>query len=155
MCQKEEEKSVSELDAKKLTTDASQTLAATKHSRPDNPVLIFDGDCGFCTVSAKRVKSLVSNLSILAWQSVQLADYGLTESQVTERAYLFEPGADTPKGGSDAIFGALAIADNKLIRFLAKLWLYPPLVWVGRLTYPVLARNRHKLPGATDACRID
>lgn len=155
MCQKEEEKSALAQDAKKQTTGVSQTLDETNSYTLDRSILIYDGDCGFCTTSAKKAKSLVSSLEITPWQSTELSEFGLTEQQVSERAYLIEPGSPSHKGGADAIFGTLAIADSKLLSLVGNIWLYPPLSWLGRALYPVLARNRHRLPGATDACRLD
>ena len=31
----------------------------------------------------------------------------------------------------------------------------PPLSWLAKPIYSVIAKNRHRLPGSTDACRLD
>ncbi len=37
---------------------------------------------------------------------------------------------------------------------IGRLMLVPPVSWLAAAVYAVVARNRHRLPGATDACRV-
>ena len=51
-------------------------------------LLIFDGDCGFCTTSAGWIeRRLPDDVRVAPWQILDLEQYGLTESDVTSAAY--------------------------------------------------------------------
>jgi len=41
-----------------------------------------------------------------------------------------------------------------LWRVAGRLLSRPPVLWVARPAYAVVAANRHRLPGSTDACRL-
>jgi predicted DCC family thiol-disulfide oxidoreductase YuxK len=122
-----------------------------------NPVLVFDGDCGFCTSSANWVRSHLSQVAeVVAWQMLGeqgLADIGLGIEQASAAAWWVEPGGGRFEGG-DAIGKALEHC-RRPWRWLGTAILLPPGRWLARRLYPIIARNRHRLPGATPACRID
>jgi predicted DCC family thiol-disulfide oxidoreductase YuxK len=40
-------------------------------------------------------------------------------------------------------------------RLLGRAMQHPPVSWVAAPAYRLVAKYRYKLPGATDACRID
>jgi len=119
------------------------------------PVLIFDGDCGFCTRTANAVKRLDTQqrFDVLPWQTRGLlAASGLNEQQVTEAAWYIDAEGRKHRGA-----GAINTALNALggIYRIAS-WVYrvPGLKQVEDLIYKWVARNRYLMPGSTAACAI-
>lgn len=118
-------------------------------------MLIFDGDCGFCTTSAHWIERRLSDdVEVVAWQFVDdLAALDLTAEEANERVWWITPDGNK-RGGHLAIGDALASAGG-FWGFLGRLSLLPPFVWLGGPVYRLIARNRHRMPGGTPACRID
>ncbi len=154
MCQKEEEKSALAQDAKKQTTDASQTLGVTS-SDYSGSLLIYDGDCAFCTTASRWAQDRSQTLKIASWQQLDLEAFNLTEEQVSTKVQFWDGENQRMLSGSDAVCSTLASLDGLAWKTIGRLGLLPPLRWLGIAIYPVVARYRHKLPGATEACRID
>ena len=122
-------------------------------------VLIFDGDCGFCTSAANAVvKRSVPPVTAIAWQFANLSEFGLTAAQAQQRVYVVsqsdEVGIRT-FGGHLAFAQLLVLQPNWVLRLLGRLLKYPPVSWVGALGYALVARFRHRLPGATPACSLN
>ena len=121
------------------------------------PLLVFDGDCGFCTSSAEWVlRHLSSDARIVPWQKLGdggLAALGLSVGQASSAAWWVDERGRS-FGGHLAIGKALADCRPPW-NWLGKAALIPPGVWVGRLLYPLVSRYRHRLPGGTPACRIE
>ncbi len=129
---------------------ASPTTAETKSVALG--LLVFDGDCGFCTSAARKFADFAGeSATIMPWQSLELADYGLTEADVSTAAYWVQDGVNYR--GADAFVHGLQVCRSPW-PLMGKILGTPPIIWLARGFYPVLARYRHKLPGATNACRI-
>ena len=114
-------------------------------------VLIFDGDCGFCTSAANFVVARSSvPIEAVAWQLADVTKFGLTETQTAARVYFVT--------GGEAFGGHLAFAQvlwlQRGIGWKALGWLMtvPPTCWLASLGYALVARFRHRLPGGTPAC---
>lgn len=116
-------------------------------------LLIYDGDCGFCTQSARYVEArLQPGQRIAPWQQLDLDLFSLSESDVTTAAYWIEPDL-TAHRGADGMIRA-ATQTSGVLRMAGRVLSVPPFRQVARLVYPVISKYRHKLPGATDACRL-
>jgi predicted DCC family thiol-disulfide oxidoreductase YuxK len=115
-------------------------------------VLVFDGDCGFCTWSAARMERWAAGaLDVVPWQLADLVALGLTEEQCSTSVQFV--GADGVASGGAAVGRALLRCHEPWRtagRLLALPWLRP-LVERG---YVIVAANRHRLPGATPACAL-
>jgi predicted DCC family thiol-disulfide oxidoreductase YuxK len=116
-------------------------------------LLVYDGDCGFCTQSAmwcrRRFRRAVD---VAPWQSLDLAAFGLTERQVTTAAYWIDRRGGRHRG--HAAIGRALLAMRGGWPVVGLLVLTPPLSLLARLGYWLTAKNRHRLPGATEACRL-
>ena len=119
------------------------------------PILIYDGDCGFCTRSARWIEShwRPGTARVVAAQDLDdatLAAHGLTRADVTEAAWWI--GSDGgARRGDRAIAAALRAAPgwpNPIGRALT----LPGIRSVAPTGYALVARVRHRLPGATEAC---
>lgn len=117
-------------------------------------ILIFDGDCGFCTTTAGWIeRRLPEPVRVSPWQILDLEELGLTENDVTTAAYWID-GEGRAHRGHLAI-GRSLVAAGGFWRLVGHLLLRPPVSWLARPVYSWVAANRHRLPGATDACRVD
>jgi predicted DCC family thiol-disulfide oxidoreductase YuxK len=118
-----------------------------------SPVLVFDGDCSFCTTSATWIEHrLPDAVRVEPWQRLDLQAFGLTERDVTTAAYWVDERGKTYRGHR-SIAKAL-IAAGRGWKPVGALMLIPPFSWLAALSYFVIAKNRHRLPGGTPACKL-
>ena len=117
-------------------------------------LLIFDGDCGFCTSSAEWIgRRLPDEVRVAPWQILDLAEIGLTEHDVRTAAYWIDPSGKAHRGHRGV--GRALIAAGGPWRIMGWLIVTPPISWIAKPVYAVIARYRHLMPGASDACRVD
>ena len=120
------------------------------------PTLLFDGDCAFCTAAAHCIEARWTRAAqAVAWQRLGergLGDLGLTTADVRTAAYWVDERGRSFRGHR-AVAKAL-MAGSAPYRLLGALLLAPPLSWVARPGYWLVARHRHRLPGATDSLRL-
>ena len=116
------------------------------------PLMIFDGDCAFCSSSARVLRKLTkNNLPIEPYQFLKLSDYDLNEELTSKAVYYVT--------SKESYAGAKAIArfllDSKtpwaLLGFLLNL---PVIISIAELVYAWIAKNRHRLPGGTPECSL-
>lgn len=112
--------------------------------------LVYDADCGFCTRSAKWL-ARSQRVHIKPWQALDLEQHGLTEEMVTEAAYWYDNGS--LQAGEAAIAQAL-IARGGVWQIPGRVILLPGIRFVASRVYKVIARNRHAMPGGTNACKL-
>lgn len=119
------------------------------------PVLVYDGDCGFCTASASWLaRRWTVAARAVPWQQLDpaaLADLGLTAGAAAEAAWWVDERGVAWRGHL-AIARALAAAGGAWGPAGRAIGV-PPLRWVAAAAYPVVVAVRHHLPGATPACR--
>ena len=120
---------------------------------PDNPVLIFDGDCGFCTSSARFLLRWVvrrGSTRVVPWQRADLDALSLTEAQCREAVQFVGPGGEVVSGHA-AIAAALR-AGHPVWRPVGALLTAPGLSWLAARVYSWVSAHRYALPGGTPAC---
>ncbi len=120
------------------------------------PVLVFDGDCAFCTRSAEVAERWVRSgdgYAVAPWQHLDLAALGLTAAQC-DAALTFVDAQGAVTSGADAVANALRCG-RRPWRPLGVLLSAPPMRPVAAGIYRWIAANRHSLPGGTAACRLD
>ena len=120
------------------------------------PLLVYDGDCSFCTASALWVAARWRiPAHAIAWQGLEpgeLARLALTLDEVRSAAWWIDA-ADQRWRGHLAISHALAAASG-WPGVCGRVLLIAPFRWIAGATYPVIARWRHRIPGGTQACRM-
>ena len=120
------------------------------------PVLVFDGDCGFCTTCARFLARRVVRggfTSVAPWQRLDLAELGLTPDQCrAEVQWVSEDGQVT--SGHEAIAAALR-AGHPVWRPVGALLVAPGFSWLAEHLYSWIAGHRHALPGGTPACHAN
>jgi len=118
------------------------------------PTLIFDGDCSFCASVAKHFeKRSFRPLAIAPWQRSNLAAFGLTEAQASSQVYLVRDGQLF--GGAEAFAELMRIQGDPFHRFIAWGMRLPGIRRLMAWGYTLVARNRHRLPGGTPACKLE
>jgi predicted DCC family thiol-disulfide oxidoreductase YuxK len=117
-------------------------------------VLIYDGDCAFCSSSARWIEErLPLGYPVVPWQSLPDLDaVGLDQREVEEAAWWIDVDG-TPRRGHEAIGRAL-VAIGGAWSLAGRLLLVPPFSWVAAPVYAWIARNRSRLPGGTPACDV-
>jgi hypothetical protein len=63
------------------TRDRSIAQQIVGLSRREHPVLLYDGDCAFCTSCARGLQRLEPDAEITPWQLTDLTALGVTEEQ--------------------------------------------------------------------------
>ncbi len=123
---------------------------------PPLPVLVFDGDCGFCSTSARfllrRVVTRSAPFAVLPWQRADLAALGLTEEQCRD-AVQWVSAAGRAYAGAAAVAAALA-AGRLPWRPAGWVLALPGIRSLAQGAYRWVAANRYRLPGGTPACRL-
>lgn len=122
---------------------------------PRVPVLIYDGDCGFCTsVAAAISHRWRAPAEVAAWQHLGdggLADLGLTTEEAQQAAWWVDTEGRRFRGHM-AVAKALTAAGGWR-RMVGAVLLVPPVSWAAALGYRLVVRYRYRLPGSIDACR--
>jgi predicted DCC family thiol-disulfide oxidoreductase YuxK len=103
-------------------------------------MLVYDGDCGFCVAAISRLSRWFEpRAPSEPWQSADLEALGLTEEECRAAVQWVSDGRHV--SGADAVSAWLRT--GRRLTWLTAF--FPPLLPLGRLVYPVVARNRSAL----------
>ncbi|MEU3949400.1 DUF393 domain-containing protein [Streptomyces sp. NPDC029526] len=120
---------------------------------PTRPVLVYDGDCGFCTSSVTVLQRLLHpDCTVTPWQFADLAALGTSRRRAESEVLWITP-AGTVYGGAQAV-ARLLLRAGKGWAVLGALLTLPPVSWVAHGVYRIVANNRTRLPGGTPACAL-
>jgi predicted DCC family thiol-disulfide oxidoreductase YuxK len=120
------------------------------------PVLIFDGDCGFCSTCARFLQRWVVRggaTSVVPWQQLDLDALGLTAGQCRAAVQWVGEGGQLASG-----HGAIAAtlrAGHRVWRPVGALVEAPGFSWLAERVYSWVAGHRYALAGGTPACRVE
>lgn len=117
------------------------------------PVLVYDGDCAFCTQCARVLERLGPDAEIVAWQLTDLNKLGITEEQAAAAVQWVSPDR-TVRSGHEAIAATLKSAGG-IWEIAGRAMLLPGISAAAAKVYRLVAANRHRLPGSTPACDVD
>lgn len=124
--------------------------------RENAPLLVYDGDCSFCSSSARWITARWNgSQQAVAWQHLsagELERLGLTLDDVRRAVWWIDPSGARSRGHL-AIARALQAAHG-WPSVIGQVALVPPFRWLAAGAYPLIARWRHRLPGGTPACRM-
>ncbi|MEU9128187.1 DUF393 domain-containing protein [Kitasatospora sp. NPDC048540] len=131
-----------------------------------DPVLVFDGDCGFCTTCVNFAERYPrATLASGGWSAVpyQFADLAALDRRAGGRGLVTEERAGqevlwvTPTG---EVYGGAQAAARLLLRsggawaYLGGFLTLAPVRPLAAAVYRFTARNRHRFPGGTAACAL-
>lgn len=120
------------------------------------PILVFDGDCGMCSTSARfverRLRRTDTDFDVAASQHLDLASLGLTQEQCDEALqWVAADGRIT--SGHEAV-GSLLRASRRWARPAGHLVQAPGASTLARVAYRWVADHRQMFPGGTPACAL-
>jgi predicted DCC family thiol-disulfide oxidoreductase YuxK len=119
-------------------------------------LLIYDGDCSFCTASANWAAARWHGRArAVPWQALtagELAAHGLTADDVRCAAWWIDDAGRRSRGHL-AIAQALRAASGWSAA-VGRVLLVPPFRWLAAAVYPLVVRWRHRLPGGSAECRV-
>lgn len=127
-------------------------------SQQPPPILVFDGECGFCTASVLWLRRRLKRpVELVPWQELAatggLTGVRLDRDDVRRWAWWIEDGR---RWRGHRAGGRALLACRGAWPALGALLLLPaPLSWPAALGYRLVARFRGRLPGVTPACRRD
>lgn len=123
----------------------------------NRPLLLIDGDCGFCTTWANRLghwlhRDRPDDVDIRPAQLVDLDAYGLTQEQTDREVILVLP--DGRRFGGTQAFANWLIWRGGPVAVVGRSLTAPALRQIADLGYRIIAANRYRLPGSSAACAI-
>ncbi|MFF2077336.1 thiol-disulfide oxidoreductase DCC family protein [Kitasatospora sp. NPDC058162] len=131
-----------------------------------DPVLVFDGDCAFCSSCVRWGEAyLRQTLASGGWESVpfQFADLaeldaltgglGEVSAERAGREVLWVTPAGRVYGGAQAV-ARLLMRTGGAWAYLGALLTLAPMRPVAGVVYRWVSRNRHRMPGGTAACAL-
>jgi predicted DCC family thiol-disulfide oxidoreductase YuxK len=124
-----------------MKPSATQPTRIVRHPPPEKPLLIFDGDCGFCRRWIARWQASTGDrVDFSAYQEVEARFPEIPRADFEQAVQLIEPDGRV-ESGADAVFRIFDFAPNgaPLLRFLRQLPGFMPL---ARIAYRVVAANR-------------
>lgn len=116
------------------------------------PVLVYDGDCGFCTTCVHLLERIGPDAEIVAWQLTDLTELDITEEQAADAVQLVQIDG-TIRSGHEAVATVLGSA-GRIWRLAGRALLLPGISSIAALAYRLVADNRYRLPGGTPACAV-
>jgi predicted DCC family thiol-disulfide oxidoreductase YuxK len=119
-------------------------------SHRERPVLVYDGDCAFCTSCVRLLERIGPDAEPVPWQLTDLARLGLTEEQAADAVQWVEIDGAV-RSGHEAIAAVLCAA-GPAWRLAGRAILLPGVRRITAGAYRLVAANRHRLPGGTPAC---
>jgi predicted DCC family thiol-disulfide oxidoreductase YuxK len=102
------------------------------------PLLIFDGDCRFCTACATWAQRRLRDADVVPGQRVDVAAYGLTAKDVSAAAWWVDDRRRVYRG--HRAIGKALQACGGWWRAVSWLCLTPPFSWVAWAVYGLVAR---------------
>ncbi len=117
------------------------------------PLLVYDGDCGFCSSSAEAAQRyLQPPVEVVAYQNSRIT--GATLERAKEEVVLLHPDGERVWGGADAAAVLLLASPHRWAWPAGWLLRLPGVHVVGAAVYRIVARNRHRIPGGTPTCQV-
>ncbi len=126
--------------------------ATAPDSSQARPVLVFDGDCAFCTTSARTGQRWLGLEHVEPWQFLDLESLQLTQAQC-EEAVQWVDADGSVRSAQYAVIASLRHA-GRVWGVLGRLMALPGIHQLSGVVYRWVARNRHRLPGGTPACQL-
>ena len=115
------------------------------------PLMIFDGDCGFCTASVNVIKRWIKpDCDIEPWQFTAIEQFNLVPEECST-AVQYVDAERRVHSGSRAVMRMLRDAPLPW-PVIGAIGDAPGIAWIADRTYKWIAINRYKLPGSTPAC---
>jgi hypothetical protein len=128
-------------------------------------LLVFDGDCGFCTTSIRWFeRRFPDSFATTPYQLTDLEPLGLTERECTDKVQWIEDVSaprTTRSEGARAVAAMVRHGGRSIGGYAGALWQAAgtvadvvPVSLLADVVYAAVAANRQRLPGGTPACAM-
>jgi len=119
----------------------------------ERPVLLFDGDCSFCTSCVEWMRRHIRHLdTTVPYQFADLAELGVTSEQCAEAVQWI--GADGTVLSAHLAVAQILIDAGAGWAVIGRGMRLPGFRQLSGMIYRWIARNRSRLPGGSPACSI-
>jgi predicted DCC family thiol-disulfide oxidoreductase YuxK len=109
-------------------------------------VLVYDGDCSFCTWAASLGARFLAPVSVVPYQRASLPSLGLTLSEVSSAVQWVPAGPGAPVAGHRAI-AAWLLASGFPWSVAGRVLLLPVVSPVAGRIYHFISVHRGQIPG--------
>lgn len=117
------------------------------------PILIYDGDCAFCSSSVRFIERRVRRHPVCRpWQHLELDEYGVTRG-ACESAVQYVDEHGRVYAAEEGI-ARLLIRGGRGWAIVGRVMLVPGVRHAAGVVYRWISRNRHRLPGGTAQCAL-
>jgi predicted DCC family thiol-disulfide oxidoreductase YuxK len=116
---------------------------SNKASHRERSVLLYDGDCAFCTKCARGLERIGPDAEIVAWQLTGLDELGITEEQAADAVQWVQIDG-TVRSGHEAIAAVLNSAGG-IWKIIGHILLLPGISLMAAKAYRLVVRNRYRL----------
>ncbi|MSY08310.1 MAG: DUF393 domain-containing protein, partial [Actinobacteria bacterium] len=112
------------------------------------PLLVFDGDCAFCTRCVRFIeRRMRRHPRIEPWQSLDLAALNLTSAQCETAVQWVD--AQGAISSANIAISRLLVSAGSGWRILGFVLMLPGIRQVSAVVYRWVAKNRDRMPGGT------
>ncbi|UKY47833.1 thiol-disulfide oxidoreductase DCC family protein [Streptomyces inhibens] len=121
---------------------------------PTEPVLAFDGDCGFCQAAIKKISSQGRpSVHAMPWQFLPQS---MTEPYLDrlDREVLLLANGRVLASGAEALAAYMKRSPALCYRVAGAAICMPLLRQCAHGVYRWVARNRHRMPGGSASCAM-
>jgi predicted DCC family thiol-disulfide oxidoreductase YuxK len=116
------------------------------------PTLLYDGDCSFCTSSARWLeRHAPSNAIVQPWQHADLERIGVSEQACRDAVQWVD---ENQRSSGPVAFADYALTSTAGWRAIGRVVGSRPGLLVGWPVYRWVSRHRDRLPGGTPACQL-
>jgi predicted DCC family thiol-disulfide oxidoreductase YuxK len=120
----------------------------------NSAILVYDGDCGFCSRSVNWLRAVLPAFPRAEpWQAVDLAALGLSRAEVDDAVQWVGPDGYRA-AGPRALAALLRHQPHAGLRLLGRVGDARTVRPVVAAAYRWVAAHRHRLPGGTPACAV-
>jgi len=117
---------------------------------------IYDGDCGFCQKTSKKIiKWYKGNITAIPFSHNLMSEIGFKGNEVLmpeKFVYVYDTKSGILSRGYDA-FEYICTTNEKTL-WVSRIMNNIFIKHVGRFVYRIVAMNRHRFPGSQGSCKI-
>lgn len=126
-------------------------------TRDAGDTFVYDGDCAFCTSCARFIDRHISRgrwraATVVPWRAADLGALRLSAAECADAVQWV--GADGGRGAGPVAVAHLLRHAGPGWRVAGWLLARRPALTLAWPMYRWIARNRHRMPGGTDACAV-
>ncbi|MET9595158.1 DUF393 domain-containing protein [Streptomyces sp. NPDC006516] len=117
------------------------------------PVVVYDGDCAFCTTSLTYLmRRLRPKCAVTPWQFTDLDALGVSRRRAQHELLYVSP-TGTVYGGAQAV-AKLLLRAGGIWAWPGGMLTLPPVRWIAHGIYRIIATHRDRMPGGSPACAM-